>query len=114
MSKTELQKLQESGDAPSFLTNEGYKHLTNGYLLEGETPLEMYKRAARHSAKNYSNKEAYYNDFLEAITKNWLCCATPILSNAETDKLQISCYSGMPANKVSSIMDHMKELAMLT
>ena len=111
---TSLEELKEKQEAPEFLTEEGYRTLQAGYLLPNETPLGMYKRAARYSAKNYSDSKRYESDFLDAMLKNWLCCATPILSNAETDKLQISCYSGITGNKVSSIMDHMKEMAMLT
>lgn len=113
MGKT-LETLKQEGEAPEFLTEEGLKTLQSGYLLPGETPVDMYKRAARYSAKNYADSKRYELDFLDAMLKNWLCCATPVLSNAETDKLQISCYSGITGNKVSSIMDHMKEMAMLT
>lgn len=109
-----LKELQEKGEAAEWLTTEALNTLSNGYLLIEETPKGAYERCAEFSAKVYKNSDDYKADFFEAIWKNWLCPATPVLSNANTENLQISCYSGIPSNKVSGIMDHMKEMAILT
>lgn len=109
-----LNELKEKGLAPEFLTEEALNTLRNGYLLENETPKEAYERCAAFSAKVYKNSEDFKSDFFQAIWNNWLCPATPVLSNAATENLQISCYSGIPSNKVAGIMDHMKEMAILT
>ena len=50
---TKLEQLKLNGDAPQFLSEEGYNTSSNGYLLENETPKQMYRRAARSAAKNY-------------------------------------------------------------
>lgn len=109
-----LNELKEKGLAPEFLTEEALNTLSNGYLLQNETPIEMYKRCADFSASVYKNTDDYKVDFFEAIWNNWLCPATPVLSAANTENLQISCYSGTMSNKVTGIMDHMKEMAVLT
>lgn len=109
-----LNELKEKGLAPEFLTEEAMNTLSNGYLLQNETPIEMYKRCADFSASVYKNVDDYKADFFEAIWNNWLCPATPVLSAANTKNLQISCYSGTMSNKVTGIMDHMKEMAVLT
>lgn len=110
-----LDQLKEAGEAPDWLTAEAYETLTQGYLLCGETPRQMYERCAKYSASVYGDKSGKYEkDFFQAIWNNWLCPATPVLSNAYTDNLQISCYSATSGNKMASIMDHFKELAMLS
>lgn len=106
--------LKESGLAPAFLTEEGFNSLQNGYLLENETPKDMYERVARYSASVYSDSEAFKKDFFTAMWNNWLCAATPVLSNAETKNLQISCYSSNSPDSLLGIMDHLKELAILS
>jgi ribonucleoside-diphosphate reductase alpha chain len=109
-----LQELKDKDLAPQFMTEESYNTLRNGYLLDEETPRDMYQRVADFSAKNYKNPKDYAKDFFDAMWNNWLCAATPVLSNANTKNLQISCYSGTSANKMSGIMNHLKEAAMLT
>lgn len=111
---TKLESLKEKGLAPEFMTEEAYDTLLNGYLLEGETPRDMYMRCADYSAKNYKDREKFKLDFFEAMWNNWLCPATPVLSNANTKNLQISCYSSLAPDSLSGIMDHLKELALLT
>lgn len=109
-----LKELKEKSEAPEWMNEESFNTVSSGYMQEGETPRNMYKRAAEFSAKVYDNKAAYEADFMEAIWKNWLCLATPVLSNGNTKNLQISCYSSQPKNTMGGIMDHLKELAMLT
>jgi len=88
--------------------------LLNGYLQENETPKEMYSRCAKYAAKNYVESNKFEADFFNAMWNNWLCPATPVLSNANTKNLQISCYSSTSDDSMNGIMDHLKELAMLT
>lgn len=110
-----LEELKMAGEAPEFLTQEGLNTLMGGYLLEGETPRMAYLRCAKYMAKNYGEDSAKYEaDFFEAIWNNWLCPASPVLSNSFTSNLPISCYSGISGDSMAGIMDHMKELAMLT
>jgi ribonucleoside-diphosphate reductase alpha chain len=109
-----LEQLKEKGEAPEWMTNESFNMISNGYLLPNETPREMYLRCASFAAQNYSSKNNYEKDFFDAMWNNWLCPASPVLSNAATQNLQISCYSGTSNDSLVDIMDHLKELAMLT
>lgn len=113
--KSALEHLKEKGEAPEWMTEESYTTISNGYLLKGETPKESYIRCSNFSAKVYKeDREKFEKDFLLAIWNNWLCPASPILSNANTKNLQISCYSGVSSDSLIGIMDHLKEMAMLT
>jgi ribonucleoside-diphosphate reductase alpha chain len=114
MSEQELNKLKESGQAPNFLTVEGYKTLLGGYLLPNETPLGMYKRVAKAAASYYSH-ENLENKFFDILWKNWLCPASPVLSNLGTNRgLPISCNSIHVGDNIGSIFKKQHELAMLS
>lgn len=96
---TELDRLKTEGEAPEWLTEEGYKTLSGGYLLPDETPRAMYKRVADAAATYYDgrrNGAEYWADrFFSVMWKNWLCPASPVLSNMGTRRgLPISCLTG--------------------
>ena len=109
-----LEQLKEKDLAPAWMTEESFKALSSGYLLPNETPREMYLRCAEYAARNYKESAKYEKDFFDAMWNNWLCPASPVLSNANTSNLQISCYSGTTDDSLLDIMDHLKEMAMLT
>lgn len=109
-----LQQLKDLDLAPQFMTQEGFNTISNGYMHVGETPRDMYKRCAAFSASVLKLDDKYAIDFFDAMWNNWLCPATPVLSNAMSGNLQISCYSGVSSDNVLGIMDHLKELAVLT
>lgn len=109
-----LQQLKDKDLAPAWMTDESFNTLSNGYLLPNETPRDMYLRCAEYAAQNFNGKHKYQIDFFDAMWNNWLCPATPVLSNAATSNLQISCYSGTTDDSLLGIMNHLKEMAMLT
>ena len=113
--KSKLQELQEQGLAPTWMTEEGYSTISKGYLLEGETPRDMYRRVARAAAKNI-NEPALENEFFDiTYEKNWLCPASPVLSNLGTNRgLPISCYGIDTPDSVDGIYKSVHEMAMLT
>lgn len=97
-----------------WLTEAGLATLSKGYLLEGEEPIDLFQRVAR-SASYRLNRPALYPFFLEAMTKNWLCLATPVASNMGTTRgLPISCYGINVGDSVYNIFDAATEMAMLT
>src|SRR5271154_249601 len=99
-----LDKLKSNGEAPQFLDEVGYKTLTNGYLLPNETPKDMYRRVAKSAASYYKDKSKWEKKFFEAMWNNWLCPASPVLSNMGTERgLPISCNSIHLDDSVSSI-----------
>lgn len=110
-----LEQLKEAGEAPEFLKDEGFKTLQNGYLQESETPRAMYRRVARAAANYYKENNYWEDKFYDAMWKNWLCPASPILSNMGTDRgLPISCNSIHPDDSVDSIFGKSHELALLS
>ncbi len=109
-----LEKLKEKGEAPSFLTEEGFKTLQGGYLLPDETPKDMWKRVSSSAAKKLKKPELE-EKFFNLFWNNWLCGATPVLSNMGTERgLPISCNSIHLHDSVDSIFQKQHELAMLS
>lgn len=98
----------------SWMTDESIQTITNGYLLPNETLKDAFTRVAVSVASKL-NKPEMANLFLEAMEKNWLCLASPVLSNSGTERgLPISCNSIHIADSVSNIFKKNTELAMLT
>jgi ribonucleoside-diphosphate reductase alpha chain len=110
-----LQELKERHEAPEWMGDEGFKTLSNGYMLPGETPKAMYLRVARAAASYYKDSSKWEAKFYEAMWNNWLCPASPVLSNMGTDRgLPISCNSIHVGDSVDSIFGKSHELAMLS
>jgi len=112
-----LEQLKEHGLAPEFLTSEGYETLSKGYLLDGEAPIDMYKRVASAAASYYDEplRSELQARFFKYIWNNWLALATPVASNMGTDRgLPISCYGQYMGDSVSDIFKTYHEAAMLT
>lgn len=90
-----LEELKLAGEAPEWMNEDGYKTLSNGYLLPNETPKQMYIRVAKAAASYYKDSEMWSKKFFDAMWKNWLCLASPVASNLGTDRgLPISCLTG--------------------
>ena len=112
--KLTLDEYKEKDLVPEWLTQEGLDTVQRGYLLEGETMNDAIARVAR-SASSYLNKPKLESLFKEAISKNWICLASPIWSNAGTERgLPISCNSIHIADSVHDIFKKNMELAMLS
>lgn len=111
---SQLEQLKESGQAPHWLSMEGFVTLEKGYLQSGETPLSAYKRVSKEVAFRL-NRPDLVNRFFEIIWKNWLCLSTPVLSNTGSSKgLPISCFANHPGDNLNSIMNKSHELAMMS
>lgn len=111
----QLIELKKNGEAPDFLTVEGFKTLQGGYLLVAETPKQMYRRVAKAAASYYSDAAGWEAKFFDVMWKNWLCPASPVLSNLGTSRgLPISCNSIHVDDSVTSIFNKNTELAMLS
>jgi ribonucleoside-diphosphate reductase alpha chain len=114
MKKT-IEELMLAGDAPPWMNYEGYKTIARGYLLPNETPKQMYQRAAKAAAKYQKNSQMWEEKFFDYMWKNWLCLATPVLSNMGAGRgLPISCYSVHVEDSVDSIFHKNTELALLS
>lgn len=121
----ELNNLKSNNEAPDWMTIAGYVTLSKGYRLKGETPKGMYLRVANSAAKELFkgvggkildlSKNEWKQVFFEAMWRNWLCPASPILSNLGTNRgLPISCYGNDVGDSVQRIMESATELALLS
>lgn len=122
----ELENLKQIEEAPQWMSSAGYVTISKGYRLKGETPREMYLRVASSAASFlYQNKnvkeilgltkQEMTDVFFKAMWMNWLCPASPVLSNLGTDRgLPISCYGNDAGDSVQRIMECATELAMLS
>jgi ribonucleoside-diphosphate reductase alpha chain len=111
--KTELEILKEKNEAPEWLDDLGFHTLKNGYLLENETPKEMWERVSKASAKYQPNQD--WKEYFDLFWKNWFCASTPILCNAGTDRgLTISCFGQYIDDSLDSIFKGFHETAILT
>lgn len=111
-----LDKLKESNQCPVWYTEEGFKTVNKGYLLENETPIGMYQRVASATAKSGKFSKDIEDDFYETMINGWLGPASPILSNMGTDRgLPISCFLVNIQDNLYDIMGRgLGELAMLS
>lgn len=109
-----LDEQKEKGFAPEWLDQPGFDTLSRGYLLEDETVLDAIKRIS-HSVASYLNKPEMESLFVEAVMKNWLCWASPIWSNAGTERgLPLSCNSIHVVDSIDDIFKKNYELAVLS
>ena len=115
MRLADLTELKERDEAPQWMEEEGFKTLQGGYMLPDETPRMMYQRVAKAAGSYYADSKKWENKFFEAMWKNWLCPASPVLSNMGTTRgLPISCNSIHVGDSVDSIFGKSHELAMLS
>lgn len=109
-----LNEMKKIGEAPEWMTEEGFKTLSGSYLLDGETPKDMYHRVSSASAGKLSRPELA-SRFFDIMWKNWLGPASPVLSNTGTTRgLPISCFSNAIPDSIDGIMTSMHEVAMLS
>jgi ribonucleoside-diphosphate reductase alpha chain len=110
-----LEELKHKGQAPAWMSDSGYKTLQGGYLLPNETPLKMYSRVAKAAGSYYADSDYWSDKFFAVLWNNWLCPASPVLSNLGTDRgLPISCNSIHVGDSVDSIFRKSHELAVLS
>ena len=121
--KKELEDLQKRDEAPMWMTPAAYQTISKGYRLKGETPRGMYRRVADSAAKhlykdsyNFIKIKNMADKFFDYMyNKNFLCPASPVLSNSGTDRgLTISCFGIDVGDSVKSITEGIGELAALS
>lgn len=88
--------------------------LSNGYLLPHENIPLMFKRVSKAAAKRLKRKDLQPY-FFEAFEKNWLCGASPVLSNMGTERgLPISCFGVHIEDSIEGIASANSELMKLS
>lgn len=101
-------------DFPTWANTEIYvKTISNGYLLEGETPKDAYWRVATTVAKRLQKPEMA-SKFYDYIWRGWLNLASPVLSNTGTERgLPISCFGIDVADSIHDIGSKNLEMMLL-
>jgi len=101
-------------DFPDWGDTEVYKKtIGGGYLLDGESPRDAYRRVASTVARRLSRPELA-ETFFDYIWKGWLCLASPVLSNTGTDRgLPISCFGIDVADSIQDIGGKNLEMMLL-
>ena len=101
-------------DYPEWASSEVYKKtIQGGYLYNGETPREAYRRVARTVARRLQKPEME-ETFFDYIWKGWLCLASPVLSNTGTERgLPISCFGIDVADSILDIGNKNLEMMLL-
>lgn len=99
----------------------GMKTLYDRYLLKNndkqpiELPQQMFMGIAMFLAQNEENKQEKAKEFYDVISKFEVMLATPTLSNARTNRHQLSsCYIGSSPDNIEGIFDGYKEMALLS
>jgi ribonucleoside-diphosphate reductase alpha chain len=112
---SKLDELKNNNEAPEWMNDEGFRTLSGGYLLPNETPKDMYRRVANAAASYYKDSKFYEEKFFDILWKNWLCPASPVLSNMGTNRgLPISCNTIHVDDSIESIFMKNYELATLS
>jgi ribonucleoside-diphosphate reductase alpha chain len=77
---------------PEWMNEISLSMISKGYLLPDEDVFGAFKRVSRAASRRLKRKDLQ-PFFLEAMTKNWLCLASPVLSNMGTERgMPISCF----------------------
>ena len=99
----------------------GMKTLYDRYLLKNndkqpiELPQQMFMGIAMFLAQNETDKQAKAKEFYDVISRFEVMLATPTLSNARTNRHQLSsCYIGSSPDNIEGIFDGYKEMALLS
>ncbi|RXJ68576.1 ribonucleoside-diphosphate reductase subunit alpha [Halarcobacter ebronensis] len=99
----------------------GIKTLYDRYLIKNrkaqpiELPQQMFMAIAMFLAQHEENKQEKAKEFYDVVSKFEVMLATPTLSNARTNRHQLSsCYIGSSPDNIEGIFDGYKEMALLS
>ena len=99
---------------PNWMNEIGLSMISKGYLLPDEDVFDAFKRVSRAAAKRLKRKDLQ-PFFYEAMVKNWLCLASPVLSNLGTERgMPISCFGIDTDDSIEGIAGANSELMRLS
>jgi ribonucleoside-diphosphate reductase alpha chain len=99
---------------PAWMDDIALSMISKGYLLSDEDVFDGFKRVSKSAARRLRRKDLQ-PFFYEAMVKNWLCLASPVLSNMGTERgLPISCYGIDVDDSVEGIASANSELMRLS
>ena len=77
---------------PTWMNEISLSMISKGYLLPDEDVFDAFKRVSKAASRRLKRKDLQ-PFFYEAMAKNWLCLASPVLSNMGTERgMPISCF----------------------
>jgi len=101
-------------DYPEFMDDIAVSMISKGYLLPDENVFDAYKRISKFAARRLRRKDLQ-SIFYDALIKNWLCPASPVLSNLGTERgMPISCFGIDVGDSIEGIADANSELMRLS
>jgi len=99
----------------------GMKTIYDRYLLKNndkepiELPQQMFMGIAMFLAQHEEDKQSRAKEFYDVLSKFEVMVATPTLSNARTNRHQLSsCYIGSTPDNIEGIFDSYKEMGLLS
>jgi ribonucleoside-diphosphate reductase alpha chain len=99
---------------PEWMDQIGLDIISKGYLLPEEDAFKAFLRVSKASARRLKRKDLQ-PFFYEALVKNWLCLASPVLSNMGTERgMPISCFGIDVEDSIEGIAGSNSELMRLT
>ena len=99
---------------PEWMNDISLSMISKGYLLPGEDVFKAYRRVSKAAARRLKKRELQ-PIFQEAIEKNWLCLASPVLSNLGTERgMPISCFGIDTDDSIEGIAGSNSELMRLS
>ena len=99
---------------PNWMDDIAVSMISKGYLLPDEDVFDAYKRVSRAASRRLKRKDLQPL-FYDAIVKNWLCPASPVLSNMGTERgMPISCFGIDVGDSIEGIADANSELMRLS
>jgi len=114
MSTVDTSKWVKGKNYPEWMDDIAVSMISKGYLLPDEDVFDAYKRVSKAASRRLKRKDLQ-PFFYEAIVKNWLCLASPILSNMGTERgMPISCFGINVGDSIEGIADANSELMRLS
>lgn len=99
---------------PLWMGEVGLGMISKGYLLPDEDVFKAYNRVSKAAGRRLKRKDLI-PFFYEAIEKNWLCLASPVLSNLGTERgMPISCFGIDTDDSIEGIASSNSELMKLS
>jgi ribonucleoside-diphosphate reductase alpha chain len=99
---------------PEWMDEIAISMISKGYLLPDEDVFDAYKRVSKAASRRLKRKDLQ-PFFMEAIVKNWLCLASPVLSNMGTERgMPISCFGIDVGDSIEGIAEANAELMRLS
>jgi ribonucleoside-diphosphate reductase alpha chain len=99
---------------PEWMNEISLSMISKGYLMPDEDVFKAFNRVSKAAGRRLKRKDLV-PFFLEAITKNWLCLASPVLSNLGTERgMPISCFGIDTDDSIEGIAGANSELMRLS